>query len=204
MSQMYYAENPDAAHDIHQLNVNLRGIKFQFYTDAGVFSKTAVDFGTQLLLETLDFNLADEGDLLDLGCGYGPIGLTYAKTTGRRVMMVDINQRAVSLAQKNAQLNQVNNVEIRQSNLYEQVAGQFVGIISNPPIRAGKKVVHQILVESIQYLQPKGTLTIVIQKKQGAPSAMTKMNAVFGNVTILAKKKGYYILQSVKTDSTAE
>ena len=198
MSQMYYAENPDAAHDIHQLKVNLRGVPFHFYTDAGVFSKTAVDFGTQLLLETLDFNSETKGRLLDVGCGYGPMGLAYAKTTGYNVMMVDINQRAVALAQKNAQLNQINNVEIMQSNLYEQVSGQFVGIISNPPIRAGKKVVHQILSESIQYLQPKGTLTIVIQKKQGASSAKEKMNSIFGNVTILAKKKGYYILQSVK------
>ncbi|MBS7576138.1 MULTISPECIES: class I SAM-dependent methyltransferase [unclassified Enterococcus] len=198
MGQMYYAENPDVAHDIHQLKVTLKGLPFHFYTDAGVFSKTAVDFGTQLLLETLNFNLDEAGSLLDVGCGYGPIGLTYAKTTECQVTMIDINQRAIALAQKNAVLNQIKNVEIMQSNLYEKITGQFDGIISNPPIRAGKKVVHQILAESIQYLRPNGTLTIVIQKKQGAPSAKEKMLSVFGNVTVLAKKKGYYILQSVK------
>ncbi|MDR1568627.1 MAG: class I SAM-dependent methyltransferase [Streptococcaceae bacterium] len=198
MSQMYYAKNPDAAHDIYELQVNLLGTAFRFLTDAGVFSKRSIDFGTQFLLETLDFSTAPAGDLLDVGCGYGPIGITLAKTAKRSVLMVDINQRAVDLAKKNIVNNHVENIIVKQSNLFENIEGEFIGVISNPPIRAGKRVVHEILEKSFEYLLSEGTLTIVIQKKQGAKSAKAKMIEVFGNVNVLAKKKGYYILQSQK------
>ena len=111
--------------------------------------------------------------------------------------MVDINNRALDLSRQNAQLNNVD-VNIFQSNIYEQVIGSFDYIISNPPIRAGKKVVHTIIEESIDHLNDDGSLTIVIQKKQGAPSAKAKMEDVFGNCEIVKKDKGYYILRSFK------
>ncbi|HEL0027614.1 TPA: class I SAM-dependent methyltransferase [Streptococcus equi subsp. zooepidemicus] len=195
MTKMYYDENPDSAHDIHQLTVNLLGQSFTFLTDSGVFSKRMVDFGSQVLLNTLDFQ---EGDrLLDLGCGYGPLGLSLAKAQGVEATLVDINHRAIGLAKQNAESNQVE-ATIFQSNLYDGVTGTFEHIISNPPIRAGKKVVHEIIEKSIDFLTKGGDLTIVIQKKQGAPSAKDKMEAVFGNVTILKREKGYYILRSIK------
>ena len=106
--------------------------------------------------------------------------------------MVDINNRAIDLAKQNAQKNGVE-ADIFQSNIYEKVNGTFDYIISNPPIRAGKQVVHTIISESINYLKVGGNLTIVIQKKQGAPSAKAKMEEVFGNVEILKRDKGYYI-----------
>lgn len=198
MSQMYFANKPDVAHDIQELNVKLLGHSFKLLSDAGVFSKNGVDFGTQVLLNALDYSNEISGNLLDVGCGYGPIGLSLAKSTQRAVTMIDVNERAIDLSQKNAENNQINNVNIFQSNLFENVTGHFAGIISNPPIRAGKKVVHEILATSYDYLLPQGTLTIVIQKKQGAASAQKKMNDVFGNVEIIAKRKGYFILQSRK------
>ncbi|MCO4531677.1 16S RNA methylase RsmC [Streptococcus infantarius subsp. infantarius] len=193
---MYYAENPDSAHDIHELKVTLLGQSFTFLTDSGVFSKKMVDYGSQVLLNTLDFEKGKT--LLDLGCGYGPLGISLAKVQGVKPTMVDINNRAIDLAKQNEQKNGVE-ADIFQSNIYEKVNGTFDYIISNPPIRAGKQVVHTIISESINYLKVGGNLTIVIQKKQGAPSAKAKMEEVFGNVEILKRDKGYYILRSEKT-----
>ena len=196
MTKMYYAENPDSAHDIHELKVTLLGQSFTFLTDSGVFSKKMVDYGSQVLLNTLDFEKGKT--LLDLGCGYGPLGISLAKVQGVKPTMVDINNRAIDLAKQNAQKNGVE-ADIFQSNIYEKVNGTFDYIISNPPIRAGKQVVHIIISESINYLKVGGNLTIVIQKKQGAPSTKAKMEEVFGNVEILKRDKGYYILRSEKT-----
>ena len=195
MSKMYYAENPDAAHDIHELRVDLLGEKMTFLTDAGVFSKKMVDFGSQLLLKCLEVNQGET--VLDVGCGYGPLGLSLAKAYGVQATMVDINNRALDLARQNAERNKVE-ATIFQSNIYEQVKGKFDHVISNPPIRAGKQVVHEIIEKSKDFLEIGGDLTIVIQKKQGAPSAKSKMEDVFGNCEVVKKDKGYYILRSVK------
>lgn len=195
MSKMYYAEMPDAAHDIHDLNVSLLGQSFHFYTDAGVFSKKMVDYGSQVLLNALDLERGK--NLLDVGCGYGPLGISLAKVQGVQSTMIDINSRAIDLAKKNAERNGVV-AHIFQSNIYENVSEKFDYIISNPPIRAGKKVVHEIIEGAFDHLNQGGSLTIVIQKKQGAPSAKVKMEDVFGNSEIIRKDKGYYILRSEK------
>ena len=193
---MYYAENPDAAHDIHELRVELLEHKMTFLTDAGVFSKKMIDFGSQLLLKCLEVEKGER--VLDVGCGYGPLGISLVKAYGVQATMVDINNRALDLARKNAERNQVS-ATIFQSNIYEQVEGKFDHVISNPPIRAGKQVVHEIIEKSMDFLEDGGDLTIVIQKKQGAPSAKNKMEDVFGNCEIIKKDKGYYILRSVKS-----
>ena len=195
MTKMYFAENPDAKHDIHELNVELLGQRLTFLTDAGVFSKKMIDYGSRVRLSVLDFEAGER--VLDVGCGYGPLGLTLAKAQGVAATMVDINQRALDLAQKNAERNQIS-AEILQSNVYEKVSGIFDHIISNPPIRAGKQVVHEVISGSYGHLTEGGDLTLVIQKKQGAPSAKSKMETVFGNCEIVKKDKGYYILRSEK------
>ena len=195
MTKMYFAENPDAKHDIHELNVELLGQRLTFLTDAGVFSKKMIDYGSRVLLSVLDFEAGER--VLDVGCGYGPLGLTLAKAQGVTATMVDINQRALDLAQKNAERNQIS-ADIFQSNVYEKVNGIFDHIISNPPIRAGKQVVHEVISGSYEHLTEGGDLTLVIQKKQGAPSAKSKMEAVFSNCEIVKKDKGYYILRSEK------
>lgn len=195
-TNMYYEDNRDLAHDVQELSVELLGLPLHFLTDAGVFSKNAIDYGSRVLLD----NFQPEGakTLLDVGCGYGTLALTLAKKYGLKATLVDVNIRALDLAKKNADKN---NIEVNGnflSNIYDNVEGKFDAIISNPPIRAGKEVVHTILSDAYEHLNDDGHLTIVIQKKQGAPSAQKKMKDVFGNCEIVAKDKGYYILRSYK------
>lgn len=170
-----------------------------FTSDAGVFSKKEVDFGTQLLLETFRFP-ESTARILDVGCGYGPIGLTLAKERANyHFVMVDINERALELSELNAKLNGINNVTIKKSNLLSGVKGDtFAAVLSNPPIRAGKKVVHQLFEDAFEQLEHLGELWIVIQKKQGAPSTIEKLESLFKEVTVQKKSKGYYIIKAKK------
>lgn len=199
MTNHYYSENPMLDHKLEEWSFELRGKKFQFLTDSGVFSRNTIDFGSRVLIDAFEWESLPTGRLLDIGCGYGPIGLSLAAVTGRTVEMIDVNQRAVALAQENAKRNQIEQVDIHPSNIYETLTEkEYAAIVSNPPIRAGKKVVHEILSGAHPLLAVGGTLTVVIQKKQGAPSAEKKMLEVFGNVEIVTKDKGYYILKSTK------
>lgn len=199
MSDHYYSEQPAAAHNFEQWQFELRGKNFQFVTDSGVFSRDTVDYGSRVLIDAFDWQDLPEGTLLDVGCGYGPIGLSLAYASGRQVEMIDVNQRAVDLAINNGKRNAIETVDIHQSYIYETLhQDSYAAILSNPPIRAGKQVVHEILTGAYPLLKAGGILTIVIQKKQGAPSAQKKMQDTFGNAEIIKKDKGYYIIQSVK------
>ena len=137
--------------------------------------------------------------VLDVGCGYGTIGLAIAKGyPDLKVDMVDVNERAVSLTKNNIVYNNLRNVNAFVSDLYSKVTSTYDCIISNPPIRAGKKVVFGVVEEGYRYLNENGVIYVVIQKKQGAPSLFNKMNEVYGNAEIINKEKGYYIIKSVK------
>ena len=200
MADHYFTNKPNTESEQTAWTYKLRGHTFKFVTDLGVFSKKTVDFGSRLLIETIDLDTMVEGDILDVGCGYGPMGLSLAREDSERtVEMVDVNERALGLAKQNASNNRIGNVKIYVSDIYQQVEGDsFAAIISNPPIRAGKKVVHEILTGSFSRLKSRGTLTIVVQKKQGAPSAKEKMEETFGNAEVVTKDKGYWIIQSTK------
>lgn len=202
MSDHYFTNNPNTVSETAAWTYTLRGREFKFVTDAGVFSKKTVDFGSRLLIETLDFSEMIPGDILDVGCGYGPMGLALAKEDPeRKVEMVDVNERALGLAKQNASNNRLSNVLIHTSDIYGSVEGKgFAAIVSNPPIRAGKIVVHGVLTGAFDLLKNGGTLTIVIQKKQGAPSAKAKMEETFGNAQVIVKDKGYWVIQSVKEE----
>lgn len=196
-NQMYFAENPNAKHDEHLVDYHIDDIDLKFTTDAGVFSKLRIDYGSGALIKTMkELDFPKKG-ILDVGTGYGPMGLFAAKFwPDQTVDMVDVNERALDLAKRNAQFNQVENVNIYQSNIYEHVDKKYGLIITNPPIRAGKKVVNQILTDAKSHLVENGILLVVIQKKQGAPSAKKLMAKIYGNCEILARDKGYYILMS--------
>lgn len=199
MSEHYFSQKPQSKSSPKTWKYRLRQKEFTFISDYGVFSKGEVDYGTRLLIE--HFNPPSvKGDILDLGCGYGPIGIALASSfPDCQVTMVDVNERAILLAKQNAHLNDVKNVEILKSDRLKQLNERmFASILTNPPIRAGKKVVHAMFEESVLSLYSGGELWIVIQKKQGAPSAKKKLEQLFGNVEVVVKSKGYYILRSIK------
>ncbi|WHY59240.1 class I SAM-dependent methyltransferase [Peribacillus simplex] len=200
MTEHYYSHKPDVVSNPKFWDFTLKGRTFRFKSDNGVFSKKEVDFGSRLLVESFNLDEAVEGDILDVGCGYGPIGISIATAyPDRTIEMIDINSRAVELSKENAASNGVVNVKIYESDRFDKVASnQFAAILTNPPIRAGKSVVHEILEEGYRSLVAGGELWVVIQKKQGAPSAMDKMEQLFGNIEVPVKKKGYYILLSKK------
>jgi 16S rRNA (guanine1207-N2)-methyltransferase len=195
----YFSEKPSARSDRRIVETRLRGKTFAFVTDAGVFSKQGVDFGSRLLIETMAIEPDDE--VLDAGCGYGPIGLTAAWLAERgRAVLVDVNERAVELAKENARLNRITNVEVLQSDLFEKLAGKrFTKILTNPPIRAGKQVVHRLFEEAFDHLRPGGELWVVIQNKQGAPSALDKLESVYGDVEEMERDKGYRVFRAQKS-----
>lgn len=198
MSQHYYSQQPDARHDRRTINTVLRGKDLRFTSDAGVFSKGDIDYGSRVLIEAM---IIPEGSaVLDVGCGYGPIGISAAFLAPKgHVTMLDINSRAVELARENALHNGIRNVTVMESDVLSALEGQqFDVVLTNPPIRAGKAIVHQIFEEAYEHLKVGGTLWVVIQKKQGAPSAAAKLESLFPIVEEVGKDKGYRIMRAKK------
>lgn len=200
MSEHYYSSKPSSVHQTIRFQETLRGRTLTFQSDAGVFSKHGVDFGSKVLIEAMD--IPEGARVLDVGCGYGPIGLTAAQLSkSGTVTMVDVNERALELARENAALNDIRNVRILKSDALEQVLGEsFDRILTNPPIRAGKETVHRIFEQAWGCLAPGGELWVVIQKKQGSPSAFAKLELLFGEEQVeeVTKDKGYRIFRAMK------
>lgn len=193
MADHYYSKKPTADHDLRLIKERVRGNTLELWTDAGVFSKGGLDFGSRLLIENMDIPSA--AAVLDVGCGYGPIGISAAKlAVDGRVLMVDLNERAVELARRNIKQNAVTNARAEVSDLFENVdVPRFDRILTNPPIRAGKAVVHAIFEGAASRLTSDGELWIVIQRKQGAPSALKKLQELFDVVEDRARDAGYRI-----------
>ena len=199
-NQMYFTENPTSQHDEHIIDYQVNGIDLKFTTDAGVFSKLRVDYGSGVLIKKMLDVVFPQNNILDVGTGYGPIGLFAAKFWPKQtVEMIDVNERGLDLAKKNAELNHIDNVAIFSSDTYRNIssAKKYGLILTNPPIRAGKEVVSNILSGAKNHLVTGGVLLVVIQKKQGEPSARKLLTKTFGNCTILKRDKGYYVLQAV-------
>lgn len=194
----YYSNKPTSEMTEETATAVFRDRKFVFRTSSGVFSKKFVDFGSTLLVNTfLESNPLGKMDILDMGCGYGPIGIVVASFfKDSRVDMADVNERAVDLARNNAALNKVENTEIFVSDAFESITGEYDVILTNPPIRAGKKVVFSIFEGAFDRLRTGGVFYCVIQKKQGAESAFRKLEELFGNCELAARKSGYHILKS--------
>lgn len=197
MSDHYYSEHPQSKAITETKQVSLLDQSFIFKMSSGVFSKKGIDFGTRLLIESFEVPKI-EGDILDLGCGYGPIGVALAyQHPDRTIYMVDINERALSLAKENARSNNVTNVIVKQSDGFLHVDKQlFAAIVTNPPIRAGKKVIYNFFKTSLSFLKPNGELWVVIQKKQGAPSTIEYLTSIYDEVEAVVRKKGYYIIRA--------
>jgi 16S rRNA (guanine1207-N2)-methyltransferase len=196
----YFKDDPNLASNIKQINFEVNGITMNLLTDNGVFSKNKVDEGSLAFLRVLlPLNLGN--NILDLGCGYGTLGLTIAVAKKEaRVTLADINPRALNMCRRNAELlNLSQRVTILQSDIYEKIEGPYDSIVVNPPIRAGKAVTYRMYEEAKQYLIDGGSLYIVIRKAQGADSASKYIESIFGNIRLLDRHKGYHIYQAIKS-----
>ena len=197
----YFIDDPSLKSNIRNISFEIDGHNIELSTDNGVFSKSRIDEGSFALLKVI-VPLRLSGKILDLGCGYGPIGLTIAITSSAaRVDLADINTRALALCRQNAsKLGLDQRVTILQSDVYENIEGPYDSIVVNPPIRAGKKVTYAMYDGAFQRLIDGGSLFIVIRKNQGGPSASKYIEDLFGNVSLLKKEKGYYIYQAKKVN----
>lgn len=193
----YYTNNQNLKEDEYSFVYTYKNNLISFKSMSGVFAKSRVDFGTNVLINSLEeLNVKS---ILDVGCGVGVIGITLAKAyPSINVEMIDINERAVKLCNENIKLNKINNAVSYVSNCYENVNNSYDMIITNPPIRAGKEIIYKIVTDAKKYLNIYGLLYVVIQKKQGAASMKTKLLETFENVDIINKEKGYYIYKCIK------
>jgi len=197
----YFSNDETLESKPRQVNYVFNNVRFSLCSDLGVFSKNELDQGTEILLKTL-LPLSLGNKLLDLGCGIGPIGLTLAYFhPSLNVTCSDVNTRALALCERNAQSLALSpRVTCLQSDIYLKIEGLFDSIVSNPPIRAGKKVTYEIYRGAKTHLIDGGSLYIVVRKAQGALSVKDYLEELFGNVEVLERSKGYYILKSTKVN----
>ncbi len=191
----YFDKETSVESNIITTKSEIKGKLYTFKTDNNVFSKRGLDFGTRTLLESIDIN-SISGDILDFGCGYGPIGIYLKSNTDSNVDMIDINERALSLAKMNANINGVS-VNIFESDVYSNVNKMYDYIITNPPIRVGKKILYEILIGASNHLKDKGHLIFVINKDQGAKSAIKDLEEYY-EIKILEKNKGFFVIDCQK------
>ncbi|MEM2466637.1 MAG: class I SAM-dependent methyltransferase [Candidatus Bathyarchaeia archaeon] len=194
----YFAPKPKSKPKFGIIQTRLRGMPLKFLTASGVFSKKRVDLGTRLLIESMV--LPEIGYVLDMGCGYGAVGIAAAKLNPKlHVVMVDVNERAVRLARQNIRLNHVHNAEVRKGNLYKPVEGTYFNcILSNPPVSAGLATVKAIITEAPKHIVEKATLQMVVKSKVGGKRLQQIFEEAFGNCTILARESGYRVLMAEK------
>lgn len=190
----YFSSEPSCDDRFGIIKANLRGRNLQFLTSTSVFSKRKIDLGTSVLIDAMV--LPEAGAVLDIGCGYGPVGITAATLNSKlKVVMTDVNMRAVRLAKQNLQANHIRNAEVRYGHLYEPVEGlRFDCVLSNPPVSAGMDVVNAIIEGAPKVLNAGGSFQMVIRSKIGAKSLPGAFEAVFGGCEVLARESGFRVL----------
>ncbi len=193
MADHYYTPQPESKHKPGLVTYTYRGRELRFETDSGVFSRTEIDKGTDILLRALPAEVS--GSVLDMGCGYGVIGVSVGSCwEDTRITMADVNERACGLSSRNAQSNGVS-AKVIVSDGYEKVMGErYRFILQNPPIRAGKAVIYKMFADAAQCLEADGQLWLVIRKQQGAPSALTYLRTLYGQAEVVEKEAGYWII----------
>ena len=195
----YFTNNSKLKSEFRNVYLHIFEDEIEFISDLGVFSKDKVDYGSKLLIETFLKDNENYESVLDLGCGYGVIGLTVAKYKSVSVTLADVNKRALHLTEMNAKRLKLD-VNILESNIYENINDTFDVIITNPPIRAGKSVITEFIMGASKHLNEDGSLYIVMRKDQGAKSMMETMKSIY-NVNILEKSKGFYIIKAKLVDN---
>ena len=190
----YFTNENNLKSEIRTIRYTNGDFSLVFNSDNGVFSKDHLDFGSKLLIETMIKHIDKNKSILDVGCGYGFIGISLAKILNSKVVMVDINKRAVHLTNMNIKENKAN-AQAFESNIYENVKEKFDVIVSNPPIRAGKNIVLEILERAHEFLNINGELWFVIRKDQGAKSIAKELEKIY-KIEIMEKSKGFYIFRA--------
>jgi 16S rRNA (guanine1207-N2)-methyltransferase len=198
VGEQYFARRPKSRRRPEEIRLAVLGHPFTFQTDAGVFSRGEIDRGTELLLAALEIGPCEL--ILDLGCGYGVIGIVASRLSeGGHVILTDINERAVALARQNIAANGIENAEVRLGSLYEPVADMaFDHIVCNPPIRAGRGVVDRIVAEAPTHLLEGGSLWLVARTRQGADSLRRRMAEAFGAADIVKRGSGFKVLRATR------
>ena len=192
MTEQYFTREPTAESRPVAADFSYRGHTLRLMTDSGVFSRGSVDEGSALLLDSLP---ALSGDVLDLGCGAGVIGICAAKANDIRLTQSDVNLRALELTRENQKRNGVAGAVV-ESDGFSALTGTFDYILTNPPIRAGKAVIYRLFREARDHLAEGGALYLVIRKQQGAESAKKYLETLFERVELAARKKGYWVLRA--------
>ena len=196
MNDHYYTRDPQSKSRPAECTWEYRGIPMTFTTDAGVFSRGEVDTGTRLLLEALPEEM--QGEILDLGCGWGVIGITIAKKwPGTRVTMADVNIRALDLSRENAKRNRAEVICAESDGMAAFMGRKFDTVVTNPPIRAGKQVIYKMFADCASCLKPGGSLYLVIRKQQGAESCIRYLQTIYRSVEKLDKSGGFWVLRAV-------
>ena len=191
----YFTNNENLKSELRELVYKRDNISFTFFSDNGVFSKDKIDYGSSFLVETfLKNNEIKINSILDVGCGYGFIGIVLSKILNVSVDMIDVNRRALHLTDMNIEKNNVKGKTI-ESYCYENVTGKYDLIITNPPIRAGKDVVKKMLMDALKHLNSDGQLWFVMRKDHGVKSMIKYLEEMYF-VTIIAKSKGFYVVMA--------
>jgi 16S rRNA G1207 methylase RsmC len=190
----YFSSAPKSEDRLGLIRTNLCGRNFEFLTSSSVFSKTRIDLGTRVLIETMV--LPPKGWVLDIGCGYGPVGIVAAALNNQlHVVMSDVNIRAVRLARRNVEMNRVFNAETRYGYCYEPVSDlRFDCILSNPPVSAGMDLVRAIIKGASSVMAADGSFQMVIRSKIRSKALPELFEETFGNCTVLARESGYRVL----------
>lgn len=194
MSQ-YFSNDKNIKNEDISLNYTFKGKELHFISNAGIFSKNRIDFGTNLLLNSIELK---GNRILDLGCGYGIVGVSVASVNNKyNVLSVDVNERAVEITNQNYKNNSIRNGKAIVNNAYRTLKEKFDMIITNPPIRAGKEVVYEMVLGGINHLNDEGEIWVVIRKDKGGLSLFKQMEEVYKNVQIINKKSGYLIIKGI-------
>lgn len=189
----YFTNNQNLKSEIRNINFSFDAYNFVFKSDNGVFSKNKIDYASLFLVKTFFANKEKEYEsILDIGCGYGFIGIVLSKILNKHVSMYDINKRAVHLCKMNIALNEVN-ASVDVSNVYESIEGKYDLIITNPPIRAGKEILMEFLKGGLARLNKDGELWFVISKDQGAKSIKKELEKV-STCQVIEKSKGFWVI----------